>query len=103
MWRALLKLLDEASKDPHDTHGWTREERALAREAVEWYRARFPPLVAPAQLSATAEFQRGRQRPGAVLARRSTVSGIGIPSRSPSRAQRSGPGSGRGRGAPPRR
>jgi len=43
MWRALIHLLDEASQDPADTHGWTAEERALAREAVAWYRQQLGP------------------------------------------------------------
>jgi len=42
MWSALIHLLNEASSDPSDTHGWTDEERALARDAVAWYQAMLP-------------------------------------------------------------
>lgn len=31
---SLIRLLDDASQDPSNTHGRTAEERALAREAV---------------------------------------------------------------------
>jgi len=63
MWRALIHLLDEASQDPADTHGWTAEERALAREAVAWYRQQLGP-------SAIAAYQGERRRLGTLSARR---------------------------------
>jgi len=65
MWRALIQLLDEASQDPADTHGWTDEERALARDAVAWYRAHSVP-------SAVAAYQGERRRLGTLSARRRT-------------------------------
>jgi len=65
MWRALIQLLDEASADPADTHGWTAEERALAREAVAWYRAHLGP-------TAVAAYQAGQRRLGTLSARRRT-------------------------------
>jgi hypothetical protein len=102
VWRVIIQLLDEASKAAGGSHGWTDEERALAREAVEWYRTRLPALAAPAAdpsstapapatasataadpsstatLSATAAFQRGRPRCGTAPARRSAGDGGGI-------------------------
>jgi hypothetical protein len=69
MWRALLQLLDEASTTPGDAHGWTDAERAIAREAVAWYRARFPQRAAPVQRSTVSEYQRGRERPRTVPVR----------------------------------
>ena len=33
--------------EPGNTCGWTDAERAIAREAVAWYRARFSQLAAP--------------------------------------------------------